>query len=184
MAQKYNIQQNGFTIVEMVVVIVVLGILMSLAIINVMNSQVTARDTEREEDVQAIARHFESLYDESINPYTGDSYASYPGQVQAALAAPEIVEGVDRNIFFAPNVPVTDNYSNMSLIGATNTDETTTGVTPQPGAGNDVYVYQSLTPDNTTCGFTADSEDHCIRFNLFYWNEANNEVRKITSRHQ
>lgn len=203
MAQKYNTIKNhglgtwmrsltgwrhrgreGFTIIELVVVIVVLGILMSLAIVNVINSQATGRDVEREEDAQAIARHFEGFYDSYTNPFTGDQAGSYPGQVQVTFAADEVVDGIDRRSFFAPGVTVTDDYSNMSLVGATNTNETPSGVLPQPGAGNDKYVYQALKPDNTICEFTGEYPDACVRFNLYYWNEANNEVRKITSRNQ
>lgn len=48
-------RQKGFTIVELLVVIVVIGILATVAYVNYQGVQAKARDTERKTEVQAIA---------------------------------------------------------------------------------------------------------------------------------
>ena len=48
-------RQKGFTVVELLVVIVVIGILATVAFVNYQGVQAKARDTERKTEVQAIA---------------------------------------------------------------------------------------------------------------------------------
>lgn len=51
---------SGFTIVELLIVIVVIGILAALVIVTYNGIQQKARDTERKTDVNAIASHLEA----------------------------------------------------------------------------------------------------------------------------
>lgn len=188
-AQKHNFLQRGFTIVELIVVIVILGIIMSLAVVSVINSQVSARDTEREEDVQAIARQMEALYNET-DFFGVANLASYPGvgQVDTQIGeviSTDILDGLDRRALFSPSVNVTNQTRDMSLRPATNTSENPETISPKPGQGSDVYVYQPFLANGSLCPNTGVGPgQECVRFNLYYWNEANNEVRKITSRNQ
>ena len=55
-------QQKGFTIVELLIVIVVIGILAALVIVTFSGIQQRARDTERKTDVNAIQGHVEAFY--------------------------------------------------------------------------------------------------------------------------
>lgn len=180
-AQKHNFLQRGFTIVEVIVVIVILGILMSLAVISVINTQVTGRDTEREEDAQAIARQMEQIYNDST--FGSVVLASYPGAAQVQFLTPEIQNGLDRRALFAPGVA--DNGNNYSLRAATNANENPANIMPRPSNNEDIYVYQPLRSNGELCNSTGIfAHEICVRFNLYYWNEANNEVRKIVSRNQ
>ena len=52
-------KQTGFTIVELLIVIVVIGILAALVLVTFSGVQKKARDTERTTDIKAVASHLE-----------------------------------------------------------------------------------------------------------------------------
>jgi prepilin-type N-terminal cleavage/methylation domain-containing protein len=55
-------KQSGFTIVELLIVIVVIGILAALVITTFVGVQQRARNTERQTDINAIAGQIEAYY--------------------------------------------------------------------------------------------------------------------------
>lgn len=55
-------REQGFTIVELLIVIVVIGILAALVIVQFQNIQARARDTERKSDMRAIASKLAEFY--------------------------------------------------------------------------------------------------------------------------
>lgn len=55
-------RQSGFTIVELLIVIVVIGILATLVIVTFTGIQQKARNSQRQTDINAIASHVESYY--------------------------------------------------------------------------------------------------------------------------
>lgn len=57
-----KIKQQGFTIVELLIVIVVIGILAALVITTFTGIQQQARDTERQTDINAMHSHLEAYY--------------------------------------------------------------------------------------------------------------------------
>src|SRR5438105_1294422 len=61
---KANLQSDsqGFTIVELLIVIVVIGILAALVIVTYNGIQQKARDTERKTDVKALQGHLEAYW--------------------------------------------------------------------------------------------------------------------------
>ena len=59
--QSYK-KQEGFTIVELLIVIVVIGILAALVIVTFSGIQQRARDTERKTDINAVQGHVEAFY--------------------------------------------------------------------------------------------------------------------------
>lgn len=58
----YKTKQQGFTIVELLIVIVVIGILAALVITTFTGIQQKARDTERTTDIKAIHGQVEAYY--------------------------------------------------------------------------------------------------------------------------
>lgn len=54
--------KRGFTIVELLIVIVIIGILAALVIITYSGIQQKARDTERKTDINAVHGHLEAYY--------------------------------------------------------------------------------------------------------------------------
>ncbi|HAC56024.1 TPA: type II secretion system protein GspG, partial [Candidatus Saccharibacteria bacterium] len=55
-------RQSGFTIVELLIVIVIIGILATLVIVTFSGVQQRARDSERKTDINAIAGQLEAAY--------------------------------------------------------------------------------------------------------------------------
>ena len=55
-------KQSGFTIVELLIVIVIIGILATLVIVTFSGVQQKARDSERKTDINAIAGQLEAAY--------------------------------------------------------------------------------------------------------------------------
>ena len=69
-------KQYGFTVVELVITIAIMGILLTLAVVNVTSTQVNARDVERVSDVESIASHLETVYKTDI--IGGSAAGRYP----------------------------------------------------------------------------------------------------------
>ena len=57
-------RQSGFTIVELLIVIVVIGILATLVIVTFSGIQQKARDSQRQTDINAVDSHLEAYYAE------------------------------------------------------------------------------------------------------------------------
>jgi prepilin-type N-terminal cleavage/methylation domain-containing protein len=55
-------RQSGFTIVELLIVIVIIGILATLVIVTFSGVQQKARDTERKTDINAVQKQLEAFY--------------------------------------------------------------------------------------------------------------------------
>lgn len=69
MSLRLNKQQSGFTIIELLIVIVVIGILAALVLNAFGNIQERARDTERKTDINAIHAQLEIYHaDNGVYP--------------------------------------------------------------------------------------------------------------------
>jgi prepilin-type N-terminal cleavage/methylation domain-containing protein len=79
MKLKIN-RQRGFTIVELLIVIVVIGILAALVIVQFTNVQARARDAERKSDIRALESKVAEYYALNGNyPLTLSAVANLPG---------------------------------------------------------------------------------------------------------
>jgi prepilin-type N-terminal cleavage/methylation domain-containing protein len=58
-------RQEGFTIVELLIVIVIIGILATLVIVTFTGTQQKARDSQRQTDINAVNSHLASYYTET-----------------------------------------------------------------------------------------------------------------------
>ena len=175
-------RRTGFTVVELIITIVIMGILLTLAVVNMQRSQANARDDDRKVDVENIVREFESYYrsPSSTTPASGGSYIGTSYITDQKLR--ELVPELDARSLRAPQTDA------ISLVPATNANTTDAGVMPRPSAST--YVYQPLSSDGTLC------VDHltggeCRRFTIFYrleneYNYADDRypVHKVTSKNQ
>jgi len=94
---KYK-SQKGFTIVELLIVIVVIGILAALVLNTFAGVQKRARDTERQTDVTAIATQLEKAYTDN---------GGYPlfTQIDTEAEATAFFKGIDAGALSAPGKP-------------------------------------------------------------------------------
>lgn len=90
-------KQSGFTIVELLIVIVVIGILAALVITTFAGVQRRARNTERETDVKAVHGHVEAFY--ANNGY----YPGLTGNLNTDSWVQTNMPGLDVDSLRAPN---------------------------------------------------------------------------------
>ncbi|MHB1865251.1 MAG: type II secretion system protein [Candidatus Saccharimonadales bacterium] len=62
---KITKKQNGFTVIELIIVIVVVGILAAIVISTYSGIQVKQRNSKRETDIQALQTQLESFYSQN-----------------------------------------------------------------------------------------------------------------------
>ncbi len=154
-------KQRGFTVIELLVVIIIMAILLVLAVVNVRSTQVQARDAERHTDTENIATVLESFYNTTHN----DQWrGTYPGT--SDMAGPYVSEYLTSNLGQgSERAPGVGSEDPSSIVMATNNDQSLLGVRPIPTLTT--YVYQPLDPTNILCPAYATSNG-CIKFNIFY----------------
>ena len=69
-------KHSGFTIIELIIVIAIMGTLLVLGVVNLNGAQVSARDSERKADIEAIAYHLETYYTSGSDAI--ESIGQYP----------------------------------------------------------------------------------------------------------
>ena len=158
----------GFSVVEIIIVITIIGILAGLVFATVSSYQYSGEDNERRSDVESLARAFETYYNNSIGP-TG---ATYPSTTTATNTAgySTLLSGHGLEIAQAPG-----SESTTSLVAATNLS-VPQSPTPQQ------YIYQPFTNSGTLC--TDSNTSPCVRFTFYYRLRYENKVVSIESIHQ
>lgn len=171
--------RHAFTVVELLITITIMGILLTLVVVNVNSSQMSARDSERKSDIEAIAVALETyrdtnnqssgVVDSGLGYYPPTTYISNDTTFKA------ILPDLDPKLARAPGVDVS---SAKSLVVATNPTQTTNGVAPTPTINT--YIYQPITASNALCNSTV----ICRKFNLYYVTETDGVVHIVTSHSQ
>lgn len=112
---KYK-SQRGFTIVELLIVIVVIGILAALVLNTFAGVQERARDTERQTDTRSVASQLERFYtDEGYYPAMADiTAANLDGIDEGALVAPRDESG-QPDSFVATATPAEAEYGYIGV---------------------------------------------------------------------
>lgn len=146
-------QQKGFTIVELLIVIVVIGILAALVLNTFSGVQRRARDTERQTDINSLATQLEVYYNDN---------GHYPTLANLQDATPNTgwvdvnLPGIDANAMVAPGDAPAANAN--SMVGS---------ATP----GSDEYGYVA-TPANCDNG----AGGNCTGFTLYWAKEDDNNA--------
>lgn len=160
--------QRGFTIVELIITISVIGILLTISVVNLYNTQVKARDSERKADINNIAKHLE-IYYSSGSDMVSSQLNGYPPTTMASNEE-EIVKylrDIDPLSLRAPK------STSLSLIAATSSS--------QPNPTINQYIYQPLQANGTLCN---NINQECRRFNLYYRLEDGSALQIVRSRNR
>lgn len=124
--------KKGFTIVELLIVIVVIGILATLVIVTFTGIQQKGRNTQRQTDIKALNGYVESFYAE---------YGFYPtgADMQSSAFHQEYMKGLDPDALLDPK----------QKTGTIGTGEVVEGVWQ--------YSYQATNASGGTCSTEASS---------------------------
>lgn len=142
---------RGFTIIELTLVIVVIGILVGVAFDSMVGYQSSARDKERASDISLIAESLERYY----RTHAVAIGATYPSSSTSPSNFATIVNNIDA-------VTAPSKASNSITIATSAND--------QSPAVNE-YIYQPLNIDASLCDTAP-----CVRYKLFYKLEATGAV--------
>lgn len=144
--------KSGFTIVELLIVIVVIGILAAITIVAYNGIQARAHDTQRDVAIKNVRKQLEMYYiDKGYYPTTGQIIG--PNTTWLKTNMPDIANGT----VIAPGAP----------IGTINSFTTGgSAITPIN------YSYYSLTSTGDVCT----TEGDCTDYRLAWRSEATNAI--------
>jgi prepilin-type N-terminal cleavage/methylation domain-containing protein len=142
MSSKIKKNSKGFTIVELLIVIVVIAILAALVLNSFRGVQERARDTKRRTDVNAQASQLEVYYTDN------GGYPLFTGQVNTDSWLSANLKGADLNAWRAPN-------------------QTANSMVNSSSPTKDQYGYTPLQDDGTTACTTAP----CAKYKLYWYSE-------------
>jgi prepilin-type N-terminal cleavage/methylation domain-containing protein len=151
---SYKTKQQGFTIVELLIVIVVIGILAALVITTFTGIQQKARNTERETDIKAMHGQVEAYYAQS-----GGKYPSLANMNDTTWRGANM-KGLDQEALHDPKA-AQGNYTLVAAAAANAYAYTATPANCDNGAGGDcsgytlTATYEGTVNGNTTYAKTA-----------------------------
>lgn len=180
-----TMNKRGFSIVELVVVITIIGILLALGAVSFRGYQENARNEERRVRAENIARYLETLYKTgSNNPsikqgtYPPTSLISTPNPDSTTVSTGSLEQLFSKNGFNLINLKSAGKDDYGLAIASTNSEPTTVSV--------DEYVYQPIyyypSGDTDRC---YDPSWDCRSFNIYYATNDGGSVttHRITSAH-
>jgi type II secretory pathway pseudopilin PulG len=96
--------QNGYTIIELLVIMTIIGLLFTVLFLFIPDSQLRGRDKERETDISAIRGRLEEFYQDT---------GAYPSEITLSTFSridPETLLDPNGDNLFS-NTPVADEYT-------------------------------------------------------------------------
>ncbi len=152
---------RGFTIVELIVAMIIIGILATLVIANFSVIQPRARDSERKAEAETIATYLEAEFQRNGQYPSATTMTGSVSGVQAAL------KGISSSVIAAPGVTVGTN----SIVAFS--------AAPPPGLTVSQYGY--WTSSSATCTSSYNVTD-CGTYVLVYKKEVGSGLVYICGR--
>lgn len=150
---------QGFTLVEVSIVMVILAILLVITISTGAEYAVSSRDAERMADIRIITDGLERYY----RTQPSSAGVTYPSTTLGATAIAQFIGEAD-----AMSAPGAVGLS--FIIAASSSDQTPTA---------QQYIYQPLHIDGTLCTTVP-----CPRYKLYFRSESPNEITMLNSMRQ
>lgn len=152
-------RSKGFTLVELIVIITVIGILAGIFILSLSRYQMAARDAQRSSQVSAISEALEKYYDENGEYPSCRSVIQTPQQVST-----DVLKGTDRSIYTAP--------LGESGVNSLQCNDIT---------GNTTDSFGYVGDGSSTCS-NLSTGSSCLSFSLQYKEESTGNVISVDSR--
>ncbi len=160
MTLKKNNNERGFTIVELLIVIIVIGILATLVLIAYGNVQGQARDTKRQSNAQSVATAAENFR-------TASSAGTYPDMSSGA----NFQAMINNTALYTNGVAATTVDASVTASGATSLLSVIATKGPATNTNNNanlmVYYCPAAATNTTATGMQ-----------IYYWNESANTGTK------
>ena len=158
---KKQMKNKGFTLVELLIVMAIIGILIAIAIVGLGAAQADARNSARETAVKGIAGLLETYY--------GANGQSYPSQVEASGSSASVTflnsagsaYTTSSNLCKATIDPVGSNFNGSSCSGSVTFVNAANGGTGTSSNTDTQYFYipyingtpQIVTPTTSVSGY-------------------------------
>ena len=146
--------KKGFTIIELMIVIVVIGLLAAIGFVAYGNVTKSARDSDRQADASALAKKGEEFY---------AAKGIYPASITTAASAADTsiegMTGIDDKTLNSPN-------NNGPQEGGNTVSTCVDAATAPQSVGTDYYCYSVTAAGDA--------------MSVMYWNEANGGTETIT----
>lgn len=160
-------RQSGFTIVELLIVIVIIGILATLVIVTFAGVQQKARDSERKTDINAIAGQLEA-------GYANKGYYPTILGLQSSAERDKLEIKIDEKAFSDPKDTSQNKNTPAALVGATS-------AAPTSNVANPTYTYNYYA---TGCSDTT-ATGQCTGYEIYAYLEGKDPLnvysRKATN---
>lgn len=167
---KKQSNKHGFSLVEVIIVISIIGILAAIITVTFDNVRKATRTSERETDIEMLANALEKYYDENGDYPAPTSLVNNNGTISGGYITHEVLKDIPAEALVAPLAPA-DTTNSIKLI----TDYSYSSMTV------DSYGYSvafSANPDYCT-----NDSMSCSNYVLFYKDEVNKVLKAKCSQH-